>query len=169
MGDSSLFGNLGLIADLVDGVDRQECLGIIFADIVHQKAVLVLVNDGDHLHLGRLIISTDDLIQCCTAMQSVQNIINDVIQVFGNDANSALDIDTENEMIHDHTTEVCTQQAENDGLAVIAQCGGQSHGNTDFAPGQLSGISLSVDGDLLAVDDDVVLASLDSMSAKGLS
>ena len=91
---------------------------------VNELLVLVLVNDGDHLHLGRLIISTDDLIQRCSAMESVQNIINDIIQIFGNDTNSALDVDTENEMIHDHTTEVCTQQAENDGLAVMAQCGG---------------------------------------------
>ena len=37
------------------------------------------------------------------------------------------------------------------------------------AAGQLSSISLSVDGDLLAIDNDVVLAGLDSVSTEGLS
>ena len=125
----NLFG-LRLIPHIADGVDGDKGFGIHLTDVVHQLLVLVFVNDGDHLHFRRLVVSTDDLIQRCTAVQRVQNIINDIIQIFGNDANSALDIDTENEMIHDHTAKVCTQQAENDSLAIIAKCGGQSHGNT---------------------------------------
>ena len=39
--------------------------------------------------------------------------------------------------------------------------------NVQLAPGQLSSVGLCVDGDLLAVDNDVVLASLDSVSAEG--
>ena len=39
--------------------------------------------------------------------------------------------------------------------------------NTQLAPGQLSGIGLGIDGDDLTVDDDVVLASLDGVSAEG--
>ena len=119
-----------LIPHIADGIDGDKDFGIYLADVVRQLLVLVLVNDGDHLHLGRLTISTDDLIQRCSAVESVQNIINDVIQVFGNDANSALDVYAKDEVIYQHTAEVCTQQAENDGLAVIAQCGRQSHCGT---------------------------------------
>ena len=43
----------------------------------------------------------------------------------------------------------------------------QDNVNVQLAPGQLSSVGLSVDGDLLAVDNDVVLASLDSVSAEG--
>ena len=67
-----------LIPHIADGIDGDKGFGICLTDVVHQALVLVLIHDGDHLHLGRLIISTDDLIQCCTAVQSVQNIINDV-------------------------------------------------------------------------------------------
>ena len=64
----------GLVTHVADGIDRYKGLGIYLADVVHQLLVLVLVNDGDHLHLGRLIISTDDLIQRSTGVQGVQNI-----------------------------------------------------------------------------------------------
>ena len=45
----------------------------------------------------------------------------------------------------------------------------QDNVDTQLAPGQLGSVSLSVDGDLLAVDNDVVLASLDSVSTEGSS
>ena len=45
----------------------------------------------------------------------------------------------------------------------------QDNVDTQLAPGQLGSVSLSVDGQLLAVDDDVVLASLDSVSTEGSS
>ena len=45
----------------------------------------------------------------------------------------------------------------------------QNNVDTQLAPGQLGSVGLSVDGDLLAVDNDVVLASLDSVGAEGQS
>ena len=40
--------------------------------------------------------------------------------------------------------------------------------NTQLAPGQLGSVSLCVDGDLLAVDNDVVLASLNDMTSSSV-
>ena len=39
--------------------------------------------------------------------------------------------------------------------------------NTQLAPGQLGSVGLGVDGDLLAVDNDVVLTGLNSVGAEG--
>ena len=83
-----------LVTHIADGIDSDESFGIYLADAIHQLFVFVLVYDGDHFHLGLLVICADDLVQRSTTVQCVQNIINDVIQVFGNDANSALDVDT---------------------------------------------------------------------------
>ena len=47
----------GLVTHVADGIDRYKGLGIYLADVVHQLLVLVLVNDGDHLHLGRLVVA----------------------------------------------------------------------------------------------------------------
>ena len=41
----------------------------------------------------------------------------------------------------------------------------QDNVNTQLAPGQLGSVGLGVDGDLLAVDNDVVLTGLDSVGA----
>ena len=53
------------------------------------------------------------------------------------------------------------------GLGSVETGALQDDVNIQLTPGQLGSVSLSVDGDFLAVDNDVVLASLDSVSAEG--
>ena len=77
MGVRSLFGNLGLVADLVDGVDGQECLGVISADVIHQLAVLMLVHDGDDLLADGAVVCADGIINGGAAVEGVEELRSD--------------------------------------------------------------------------------------------
>ena len=120
----------GLVTHVADGIDRYKGLGIYLADVVHQLLVLVFVYDGDHFHFRLLVVSTDDLVQRSTGVQGVQNIINDVVQILRDHADAALDVDTKDEVIYQHTAEVRSQQAKDNCLTIVAKSGRQGHGNT---------------------------------------
>ena len=88
---SSLFR---LIADLTDRVDGDKCLGVYLLYIVHERFIFVLVNDGNDLLLFSAVISTDDIVKGCSAVQIVENKIHNLIKLGGDDADTALQIHT---------------------------------------------------------------------------
>ena len=80
------------------------------------------------------------------------------------------------DVVHDGGQVVAGRSGDNDllgagvdvslslGLAGVEAGALQDHVHAQLAPGQLSGVGLGVYGDLLAVDNDVVLAGLDGVA-----
>ena len=63
-------------------------------------------------------------------MQIVQNKRNDLVQLLGDHADPALDVEAENEMIHHDAAKVGAQNAEHHRFGIVAQRGSQSHRDT---------------------------------------
>ena len=126
MGVRSVFGNLGLVADLVDGIDGQECLGVILADVIHQQTVFVLVHDGDDLLADRAVVCADGVVDGCAAVEGVEDEMHQLVVLVGNDAHPALQVQAEDEVVNDHTAKVGAQDAEDNGLGIVNQGGGNA-------------------------------------------
>ena len=107
---------LGLIPDLVDGVDGHEGRWVGFADVVHEPAVLLLVHDGDDLPADSTVVGAVEIIVAGAAVELVEDEPGDLVVFRGQDADLALDVDAEDEMIQHHAAEVGTQDAEHHGL-----------------------------------------------------
>ena len=118
----SFFHYLRRVSDLVHGVDRHKRFRVNLADEVHQLAILVLINNRDNLTAGRVIVRARDLVESCSAVKLVEDEINDFIELRGDDAHSSLDVDTEYEVIDDHSAEIRTEDTEHHGLRIITEC-----------------------------------------------
>ena len=77
---------LGHIVDLVDGDDSNKCCRIRFADIVHQLAVLLLVHNGNDFLPFRVVECANAVIDRGTAVQIVQNKMQDFIMLLRKNA-----------------------------------------------------------------------------------
>ena len=70
---------LRLIPHIADRVHGDERFGINLSDIVHQCFVLLLVNNRNDFLMYYVVIRTDGLIQTCTAVQLMQDVVNNII------------------------------------------------------------------------------------------
>ena len=120
----------GLVAYLVYRVNGNKCLGIGLFHEVHKPSVFLTVNNGDDLAAGLIIVSADDLIKRGTAVQLVQDEIGDLVELWGDNAHAALDINSENEVIDDYARKISGNNAEDHSLCIVANGGGKSHRNS---------------------------------------
>ena len=84
--------NLGLIAHIADGVNGHTGLGIDLSDVIHQSSILLLVDNRDDFLMNHVVVCADRVIQAGTAVQFIKNILDDVIDLWRNNAYPALDI-----------------------------------------------------------------------------
>ena len=130
-GALGLLFNFRLITDLVDRVHGNEGLGIGLTEKCHQLAVFALIHDGDDLSSLHLVISACELVQGCTAMKIVEYKVHDLIELRRDDTNSALDIQTEDEVIDEHSGKISAEHAEDNHLGRIGnEHRGQRDGNS---------------------------------------
>ena len=85
-------------------------------DKVHQLFVLLLIHDDNDLSARGIVIRTDDLIEGRAAVKIMQHKGHDLIQLGRNDAHLPLDVQTENELVHENTGEIGTQECQHHGL-----------------------------------------------------
>ena len=72
---------LGKITHIADGINGYKCLGVDFADIVHQQPILIFIHNGHHFHPGSSVVGTDDFVPCGTAVQVMQQLLDNGIQM----------------------------------------------------------------------------------------
>ena len=103
---------------------------VVLFDVVHQTAILGFVYDGDDLLADLVIICTDTLINGGTAVKVIEDILEHLIMPVGQDADTALNIQTENKMIHQQTTKISSQHTDNHRGLVIEENRGKGHQHT---------------------------------------
>ena len=115
----------GLIADFVDRIDCDEGGGVGLFDVVHQFFVFLIVHDGDDFPADDVVVRADGIIQGCAAVEIVQDELCDLVHLRGEDADAALEVQTEDEVVDDHAAEIGADDADDDGFCVVADCGRQ--------------------------------------------
>ena len=96
-----------LITNLIYGVDRNECLWINFLDIVHQAAIFIFIHNGNDLAASGIVISADNLADRSTTMKIIKNEVDNFVQVLRDDTNAPFDVQTEDKLVDNNSTEVC--------------------------------------------------------------
>ena len=94
-----LLPNLGLVSNLVYRVNSYKCLGVGFAYEFHQLAVFVFIHNGNHFSACFSFVGTYTVVKSCTAVQTVNDVIYDFVELGGNDANTALDVEAKNKVV----------------------------------------------------------------------
>ena len=108
------------IIDLIYRNDGYKGSWIGFAHIIHEMAVFLLVHNCDDLLTDSIVVCADAVVDGCAAVQLMQDILQDLIMLLGNDANTPFDVDTEDKIIHNKTAKIGTQHTEYNDLLVIA-------------------------------------------------
>ena len=115
---------LGLITELVYRIYGNESLRVGLFHEIHQLAVFVFIDDRYDLGALGSVIRTKALVESRAAVEIVEQIGNDLVVVgLRNDADTALDIESEDKFIDDHSAEIRTEDAENDGFRIVADRG----------------------------------------------
>ena len=117
----------GLIAHIRNGVDRDERLRILAVHKIHQLLVFGLVHNGNDLAALFHIVGSEGFVHRCPAVQIVQDKMAQLLLLFGNNADAALDVVVKNKVIQHDTVKIGAQYAEHDGLFVVDQRGRQRH------------------------------------------
>ena len=88
-----------------------------------EETVFVLVNYRHDLHFCVIIVCSDAFVKSCAAVEVMEYKLHYIVDPGRDHADSALEIETENEFIHNHSAEIGSENAENHGLSVIADYG----------------------------------------------
>lgn len=119
---------LWLITKLVYRIYGDESLRVGLFDKIHQLAVFVFIDDRYDLGALGSVIRTKTLIESRAAVEIVEQVGNDLVVVrLRNDADTALDIEPEDEFIDDHSAEIRTEDAEHDGFRIVAESRGKGN------------------------------------------
>lgn len=112
---------LGNVADFANGINGDEGLGVCLMHVVHQLAVFLFVHDGDDLGADALVIGAHSLVEAGTAVQVMEDEIHDFIGLGRQDAHPALDIQTEDKMIHHNAAKVGTHDADYHNFDIVEE------------------------------------------------
>jgi len=126
-GSSPIFISLffRLIRNFVYRIDRDERRRVGFPDVVHQSFILLFVHNRDDLAADNIIVGTCCIVKRGTAVKVVQDELRDFLHLRGENAHAAFQVQTEDKVIHDHTAEIGTDQADDDRLFVVTDRGRQ--------------------------------------------
>ena len=103
-------------------------------DIIHQFPIFLFIHNGDDLFANLVVVCANTLVNSGTAAQIMKNESKNLIEFGGNDAYPAFDIHAKNKVVNQDSTEICTQNTENNGFGIIAK--GRGQGYQDAAAGQ---------------------------------
>ena len=81
-----------LISHIADRIDGNERLWIDTSYVIHKLSVFVLVHNSDDFRARCIVICARDLVQGRAAMEIVDDIINDFVELGRYHADAALDI-----------------------------------------------------------------------------
>ena len=118
------------VADFLNGIDGDKCVGIGGHHVVHQLFVFLLVNDGDDLFAGFSVVGTDAFVDGGTAVKIMENERENLVELGRDDADAPLDIHAENEVIQDNTAQVGADHTQHNSLGIVAKCGTQCNHHT---------------------------------------
>ena len=107
-----LCAGLGNIGNFVDVVNRNEGGGVGFGEETHQRGVLLLVDDDNDLLDGGVMISAGGFVDSSTAVKVGNHEVADLVQLGREDADAALDIVAEDEVVEDDAVEVSAKNAQ---------------------------------------------------------
>ena len=125
-----LCAGLGDIGHFVDIINRHESGGILLGQEAHQRGILLLVDDHNDLLEGGVVVSTDRLIDGRTAVQVIEYKTTDLIELGGQDADAALNVVAEDEIVEDDAVEVSTEDTERNDLQIGNEVGHQRNDQT---------------------------------------
>ena len=95
----SLFPDLRLVLHIGDVIDRNKRLWVLAVDEGHQPLVFAFVDDGDDLVVALQIVCADGFVDRGAAVQLVDDELPQRFLFFFFDADAALLVVVENEMI----------------------------------------------------------------------
>lgn len=119
--------------NFVDGQNGDKRCGVQLGDLVQQLFVLVLVEDGDDLVAGAVVVSAVGLIDGAAGIQIVQDELLELVLMLGNDADALALVEAEDEVVEDDTAEIGTNDGQNSGLEIVEEDGrtGDYHTGND--------------------------------------
>ncbi len=114
-----------LIGNFVYRIDRNKRRRVGFLYIVHQLFIFLIIHNRDDFAAYDVVISTDRIVEGRAAVEVVQDELCDFLGFLGEDADAALDVQPEDEVVNDHAAEIRTDQADHDGFFIVAKGGRQ--------------------------------------------
>ena len=121
MEPTPLSSDFGLILHTGYIIDGDKRLRVLAVDKAHQLLIFAFIHDGDDLVMLFKVICANGLVYCSAAVQIVDDKLTERLFLFCDNADAALFIIVEDEIIQNDSVKVCAKDAQNHRLFIVNQ------------------------------------------------